>query len=219
MAIISFGPKTAWIAARGASPEAVIAALSLRDVRRVPWGEGAEAAYRTDDRIVFVTTPVDGWVLAFGWALMDQAEEDAAQFARDVADWARRLDTEVVYFTSHRVVELHGWARARPAGRDRAFLYIGERGETVVDEGPPTAEEVELGYARFDAERAGDEWRPPDEDVVFALAARWSVDPSSLEPRSIDVGEGWMGTLAASAGSPSAVSPPPPPRRPWWKFW
>ena len=219
MAIVSFGPKTAWIAARGASPEAVIAALSLRDVRRVPWGEGAEAAYRTDDRIVFVTTPVDGWVLAFGWALMDQAEEDAAQFARDVADWARRLDTEVVYFTTHRVVESHGWARARPAGRDRAFLYVGERGETVVDEGAPTAEEVSLGYARFEAEKAGDDWRPPDEDVVFALAARWSVDPSSLESRFLDVGDGWMGTLAAPAGRPAPASPPSSPRRPWWKFW
>lgn len=78
MAIVSFGPKTAWIAARGATPEAVIAALSLRDVRRVPWGEGIEASYRTDDRIVFVTPSVDGWVFAVGWALMDQAEEDAA---------------------------------------------------------------------------------------------------------------------------------------------
>lgn len=219
MAIVSFGPKTAWIAARGSTPDAVIAALSLQDARRVPWAEGVEASHRTDDRVVFVTPTVDGWVLAVGAALTDHAEDGPAPFARDVSDWARRLDTEVVYFTTHRVVESHGWARARPAGRDRAFLYVGERGETVVDEGAPTAEEVELGYARFDAEKAGDDWRPPDEDVVFALAARWSVDPSSLESRSLDVGDGWMGTLAAPAGRPAAVSPPPSPRRPWWKFW
>jgi hypothetical protein len=45
------------------------------------------------------------------------------------ADLARRLKTEVQYFSTHRIVEAHAWGRAHPEGLGRAYVFVGESGE------------------------------------------------------------------------------------------
>lgn len=220
----SFGYKNAWVAVKDASPAAVAEALSLRGVREADWAAGLQAAY-ADPGSVFVTPPIDGWVLCVGWPLFASVDARPPEFGLRAVEWATTLQTEVQYFATHRVVEAHAWARARPPGLERAYLYVGESGEKVLDLGPPTGEERALGFAFFDPSsdeaQADDYWDREDlayvtEDHVILLAARWSVDPTSLAERDIEVGPGLIGDLA----QPSAVTPTSPaPRKPWWKPW
>src|SRR5919202_5486918 len=100
-AMVGFGFKQAWLAVRDAEPAAVLAALGLRDLGEVPWRDGIDLAYLTDDRIA-VTPPLPGaagtrWVLAVGrWLLR-------ADTGVDVIDLSAVLGTEVQFFATHRV--------------------------------------------------------------------------------------------------------------------
>jgi hypothetical protein len=227
----SFGYKNAWVAVRDRSPEAVAEAMSLRNVRRCDWHAGIKAAYQIGDWSpmtcsVFVTPPIDGWVLCVGFALTAPVDARPPAFGRLAAELTDKLQTEVQYFATHRIVEAHAWARARPGGLERAYLYVGESGEKVLDEGPQSAEERALGFAFFDpgspeAQAAG-YWERKDlthvgEEHVMALASRWSVDPSSLSERNLEVGDGLLGDLGEPPSPPSPRAAPH--QRPWWRFW
>jgi hypothetical protein len=202
----SFGYKNAWVAVKDRRPEAVAEALSLRNVRRCDWDAGIRAAYQYPSTgSVFVTPQIDGWVLCVGFPLFGPAEGRPPAFGRLAAELADKLQSEVQYFATHRIVEAHAWARARPGGLERAYLYVGESGETLLDDGSPTADEQatlkDLTEVR--------------EQHVMALAARWSVDPSSLGERNLEVGDGLLGNF----GEPPPPSPPARPhRKRWWKL-
>jgi hypothetical protein len=212
----SFGYKSAWVAVKDRSPDAVAEALSLRNVRRCDWDAGIKAAYQYPTTgSVFVTPEIDGWVLCVGFPLFAPAEARPPAFGELAAELAEKLQSEVQYFATHRIVEAHAWARARPGALERAYLYIGESGEKMLDEGSRTAEEQALGFAFFDPEsteaQAADYWERKDlthvrEEHVMALASRWSVDPSSLSERNLEVGGGLLGDFGERP-SPSAVTP------------
>ena len=223
----SFGYKNGWIAARDVQPAAVADALSLRNVRPADWNVGLEAAYDYPAmRSVFVTPPIDGWVLCVGLPLMAL---DESSLVLRLPEWAARLGTEVQYFATHRVTEAHTWARARPAGLERGYSYVGETGEKLLDHGPPTAEERALGFAFFDPNHGEDDaayWARqdltfPGEEHVMALAGQWSVDPTTLQERELDVGDGLIGDFgdAPSAPRPPGAPAAKPAKNRWWKFW
>jgi hypothetical protein len=223
----SFGYKNAWLAIKGAGSRAVAEALSLRSVRAADWDTGIKAAYEYPiTSAVFVTPPVDGWVLCVGFPLFTPVDARPPAFGLRAAEWAAELQTEVQYFSTHRIVEAHAWARARPSGLERAYVYVGESGEKVLDFGSQTAEERALGFAFFDPSsdeaQVDDYWERQDlthvgEEHVMALAARWSVDPSALAERDLEVAEGLIGDF----GEPPSPQPVPamPAQRPWWKLW
>jgi hypothetical protein len=231
MKTTGFGYKNAWIAARGSRPAAVAEALGLRNVRAVAWDAGLAASSHDASSAVFVTPAIDGWVLGVGCPLFTLADERAPVVGQRVAEWAARLQTEVQYFCTHRVVEAHAWVRARPSGLERAYAYLGESGEKLLDEGQPTVEERALGFAFFDpgspeAEAEG-YWEREDlayatEEHVLLLASRWSLDPTSLDARDIEVGDGLIGDFEppdrAGLDSPR-VPTVSPGAKPWWKIW
>src|SRR5512136_620999 len=135
----SFGYKNAWIAAKDVRPEAVAQALSLRNVREADWETGIRAAYEYPfTSAVFVSPPIDGWVLCVGLPLFAPVDARPPIFGLCTAEWAAQLQTEVQYFCTHRVVEAHAWARARPTGLERAYVFVGESGEKVLDVGAQT---------------------------------------------------------------------------------
>lgn len=223
----SFGYKNAWVAVKGVSPEAVAEALALRNVRPSDWDGGLKAAYEFPITCsVFVMPPVDGWVLCVGLPLFAPFDERPPVFGLRAAEWAARLQTEVQFFSTHRVVEAHGWARARPTGLERAYAYVGESGEKTADEGPQTPEERALGFAFFDpgSDEAQDDsyWDRDDlvhvgEEHVMALAGRWSVDPTTLGELELEVGDGLLGDFGdPPVPVPSAAIQR---RKPWWKIW
>jgi hypothetical protein len=181
----SFGYKVAWLALRTIDTRAAVEALGLRDIRPANWGGGISQAYES---AVFVTPPLSDWTLAVGVTLFPSGEP--AQVVKPLLERLSRCFGEAHYFATHRVVESHTWARAVHGRLVRGYGWVGDRGETVWDEGEQTPEERDLGFRFFD-ERSPeasqeDYWarqdlRFPDEECVMRLAGAWSLDPTALE--------------------------------------
>ena len=168
-----FGPKTGWIAVRGASAEAVVQALGLRDVRPASWDDGIDAAY---DEGVFVGPPVDGWVFAAGADILTRQV--------DPAGLSRELGSQVQLFRTHRVTEAHEWTLADSGTVIRAVRYVGETGE-FHQTGEPTGAEHALGLDNPDVIIS--------EDEVFAVAGAWSLDPTTLHDHPSEAATGTWG--------------------------
>ena len=194
-----FGHKNVWFAVRGGDPRALAAALALEVVGPCEWHDGLAAAYDSGSGHVWITPEVDGWVLCVGTGLFPHAEETT--FAVTTERLGRLLGTEVQFFGTHRVVESHAWARATADGLQRAYMYVGDKGETVADIGALSREESALGFRFFDerspeASRDGywerEDLEFPNEDHVMRLAGRWSIDPAALEGRELDITAGLL---------------------------
>lgn len=176
--MVGFGSKQAWLAIRDGDPARVMDALGLRDLGPVPWREGVDLAYLTDDRLVL--TPAlpgsgDGrWLLVAGrWLLRAGARVD-------VGDLSASLGTEVQLFATYRVGESHRWERAVDGELVRAFGYLGETGEVTEWLGEPDEAERAIGLPDRLDEEADLLVSEPD---VLRMAGAWSVDPSALDGR------------------------------------
>ena len=196
--ITGFGYKNAWLAIEGRDADRIIAALGLRDRGDIGWDAGLERAYEFMHpgygRYLFITPPIDGWTLCVGLRLFEFAEGRGGAFAKLATRLSRDLDTTVQYFATHRIVDAHVWALARSGELVRAFSYVGESVETLVDIGPQTEAETSLGFAFFDERlpEAQDDayWDRTDlnfprEYHVMALAAAWSLAPPDLQDRLV----------------------------------
>lgn len=167
-----FGGKQAWLAVAGDEPEAVLEALGLRDLGTVPWRDGLDLAHLTDDRVA-ITPPLPGaggtWVLAAGRHLMNPGP--------DVVALSAALGTEVQYFATHRVTELHRWQRADKGDLLRAFGFVGQTGAVTSWFGTPDQAERDAGLpAELDPEASV----LVAERDVFRVAGAWSIDPTTL---------------------------------------
>jgi hypothetical protein len=99
--------------------------------------------------------------------------------AVDVAELSRTLGTEVQYFATYRVGELHRWARAVDGEVTRLFTYVGETGEVELWFGEPDAAEREIGLPATE----DDGLIMVSEKDVLKLAGAWSVNPDELDGR------------------------------------
>lgn len=171
--MVGFGGKQAWLAVRSRAPGDVIAALGLRDLGSVGWRDGIDLAHLTDDRVA-VTPPIDGWTLATGRFLMRPDRPV------DVVALSEALHTDVQYFATHRVTELHRWQRAADGELIRAFGYVGQTGEVTSWHGEVGPAEREAGLPD---ELGEDTTVLVGEKDVLRVAAAWSVDPSTLSGR------------------------------------
>jgi hypothetical protein len=174
---VGFGAKQAWLAVRGIDAEKVIAALSLRELGSAGWRAGIDLAYLTDDRAA-VTPPLPGadgteWTLVTGrWLLRADAKVD-------VPALSATLGTEVQFFATNRVEELHRWERAVDGVPVRRFGYHGADGTVVAWWGEPDEVERAVGVP---AEAPDDEdGLLVGESDVLRVAGAWSVDPSGFE--------------------------------------
>ncbi|MET8360972.1 hypothetical protein [Micromonospora sp. NPDC005171] len=190
-AAIGFGYKLQWLAVRDRSVDTVAAALNLGRPVPANWRDAVTAAH-DDHGNWLLTPPLDQWTLA---ASRDVPAPDDDRFGAWLATLSRLLG-EVQYFGTHRVVEYHGWGRARDGVVERAFAYLGERGEVLFDVGQRTMEEHALGVGAacdeddpWDDDDETSQW--PDEETVLTLAGQWSVDPRKLENALIP-GHPWI---------------------------
>jgi hypothetical protein len=174
--MVGFGGKQAWLAVAAGVPGAVIAALGLRDLGEVPWRDGIDLAHLTDDRVA-VTPLLPGardtrWVLATGRRLLAPGI--------DVIGLSATLGTEVQFFATHRVTELHRWQRAVSGDLVRTFGYVGQTGEVTSWHGDPDPAERDVGLpGTFDEETTV----LVGEKDVLSVAAAWSIDPTTLTGR------------------------------------
>ena len=195
----SFGYKVAWLAMGTSDTERVARALRLQRSRAATWAEGVTAAYKSS---IFVTPPLAGWTMAVSFSLCPPDKPEG--FVKPLIEELSDLFGDAQYFCTHRVVEMHVWARALKGRLIRGYGWIGEKGLTLWDEGVQTKEERDLGFRFFD-ERSpdvelGDYWARkdltfPDESCVMQLAGLWSIDPISLEDRFKEPGLGILGCL------------------------
>ncbi len=192
---IGFGYKSAWVAIRSTETQDVIAALPLQDAAEHSWTGALETVERKPDRTM-VSPPVAGWSLV---AFNGGRAKDGHPIL-DLEALSRRFG-EAQQFATHRVVEYHEWQRWVDGRLVRRYAYSGERGEVLADDGEPDpAEGGVISRAQLESlQDSGDEadWDDvefADEDTVMAVAAAWSVDPSTRDDRSDIKGRPLLGT-------------------------
>jgi len=184
---VPFGYKVAWLAIRSEKPREVAEALGLVKIQDSAWSEGLQAAGRGD---VFVSPPVQGWVLVVSSSLPDAGDGKSTDKCTPLLSRLGKRFPDVQYFATHRVVEYHAWARLKNGVVVRQFAYLGERGEVSWDNGSQTPEEVQLGF-KFDAEKGF----YPDEEDVLHLAEAWSINPMKLDALGLAASLGLAGRL------------------------
>lgn len=206
--VVGFGYKTAWFAVRGTETGQVIDALGLEDVKHKGWAQGLEAV---GEGSVFVTPPVDGWVLiVVGLELCPDTQDKIDRIEELLLDLSSRFGT-TQYFASYRVVDFVAWARAQDGKLLSAVSFCSELDGFVWLAGAMSADERALGLiyeghdlaewseAYFDAlEHGDDDARGLDEEVVIQLAGAWSIDPTTLESRTDVNATGWLARWPAS---------------------
>lgn len=161
------GYKTAWLAIKDVTPEQVIENLNLMWARTANWENGMRAS--EEDKI-FVTPVIDGYVIVTG--VEDLVEDE------ELLDKIAQKFEEVLYFITHRIVDLHSWVKYQNGEKIRRYYYLGESGE-VVSEGKMTPEEIELGFSSLLASDE-DDWDMvefADEESVMEISKAWGVDP------------------------------------------
>ncbi len=193
-----FGYKMAWIAVRTTNTAALLQALPLHLPHQCTWRQGVAGAYA---QTVFVTPAVGEWTLVAGTSLPFLDSPAAVKEAEALLLRLSQTFGEAQYFSSHRLIEAHGWMKAVQGKLVRAYAYVGEQGETVVAKGtftpaePSTLVNTLSAAAQQDAaylER--DDLISPTEELVMQVAAQWSIDPTTLgERRDIAPGQGWQG--------------------------
>ena len=139
---------------------------------------GIDLAHLTDDRVA-VTPPLPGardqlWVLATGRYLM------RPETPVDVVGLSGTLGTEVQFFATHRVTELHRWQRAAEGELIRAFGYVGQTGDVTSWHGEPDPAERDAGLPGV---LDDDTTVLVGEKDVLAVAHAWSIDPTTLTGR------------------------------------
>jgi hypothetical protein len=186
-----------WLAVRSGNPLLVQAALGLHNPTPCSWEEGLSAAH---DRRLFISPPIRGWVLIMGTNL-PEPNEDVDKCYRFVLELSRKLG-QVQFFSVNRAVNHHAWVQADQGAIVRAYAWAGR---TVWNQGNATRAEMELGLRCFtygEGEERIDFGRPDpaalNTERLTLLAARWSVDPTAIDPRMLRENQGIAGQLSRS---------------------
>jgi hypothetical protein len=177
---IPFGYKASWIAIRGATPQAVAGHLNLKDLDSCSWKQGLQKALTYKG--LFISPVVDEWVLIIG----NPPDAGQASFRPFLKELSKAFG-DVFYFGTHRVVGYNAWAIARGGEIVRAFAYLGERGEFLLNVGDRLPEEIELATGLEDEDGA------PNEETVLDLAAQLVFDPREIDAYTEAVGPGHFG--------------------------
>ena len=185
-----------WLAVKSANPQAVQSALGLHKPRPCSWEQGLA---RSQDFKLFVSPPINGWVLVAGPGLPEPSD-DVDRVFHFILRLSRNVG-QVQYFSVNRAVNSHAWVLADQARVRRAYAWAGT---TLWSQGELTSAEKELAMTCFDYGEASPPHFPPHEmhranvDKVPLLAGRWSVDPTALDQSANELGLGIAGELRQS---------------------
>jgi hypothetical protein len=190
----AFGSRpTCWLAVRSLNPKAVQAALGLDHFAPCPWAEGMAGGHE-----FFIGPSVNGWIIVTGSGLPNPGcnVDDCFHFLTELS---RKLG-QVQFFQAERLLHHHAWAHMENGVVIRAYAWAGE---TVWNEGPKTAAEMDLsmkcfGYGEHPhaSSWAAAEWTATNVAKVPLLAARWSLDPARIDERLRKHANGVAGELS-----------------------
>jgi len=124
-----FGYKVSWFALRTSDPVSVLDALELGAGTPANWSSGLADVYersQDDDRWIFVSPPLNGWVLAVSsswpYPTIETHHGIGARFDVVFSRLMKRFD-DVQFFGSYRVSDFAAWARAVNGAPTRIFAY------------------------------------------------------------------------------------------------
>ena len=170
----------AWLTIRTRNLQAVQSALGLSNPRPCTWIEGI-----VREQKLFIAPPVNGWILVVGSGLPDANDDVDATF-RFLLDLSRKLG-QVQFFAANRVLGHHAWALVEAGRVVRAYAWAGQ---TLWNQGVKTRAELELGLKCFRYFEGPGSLSFGQTDVIALntdkvplLAARWSLDPASIDER------------------------------------
>ncbi len=185
-----------WIAIRTSRPHVVQAALRLQKAIPCTWEEALSV---TNERKLFISPAISGWVLVFGSRVPDPAD-DVDRCYRFILDLSRKLG-HVQFFALNRALGHHAWVQAEQGTILRAYAWAGK---TLWNQGTRTPAEIELhmncyGYTET-PERGpfGQDSSAPNAEKLPLLAARWSVDPTAVDARLFSEDHGIAGEISQS---------------------
>lgn len=185
-----------WLAIKTRQPAAVLEALQITKATPCSWEEGLA---RTFNRKLFVSPPVDGWIVVLGTALPDPAVDIDVCF-RFLTQLSRKLG-HVQFYNLNRALNHHAWAVLDKGEVLRAYAWAGA---TLWNQGPITPAEISLklhcldyGQNPSQLEDQGDALAANTERVPL-LAARWGMDPAVLARCLTDERGGLTGELRPS---------------------
>ena len=188
-----FEAPNRWLAVRSQSSQAVQTALGLQHARACTWSDALGAPFEPR---LFIAPPVDGWVLVMGCDLPDPADDidDCFKFLVGLSE---KLG-EVQFFSRHRAVSHHGWARLEGGQVLRAYAWAGE---TLWNQGEMTDAERELKLRCLAYSQSSNVLGLAEREIlalnterVVRLAARWSLDPTTVSGPTLE-GPGIAGDL------------------------
>ncbi|MBM3847887.1 MAG: hypothetical protein FJ405_16575 [Verrucomicrobia bacterium] len=184
-----------WLAVRCQDSVEVQTALRLRNPRLCSWEEGL---HRAMDHRLFISPPMNGWILVMGADLPDPSEDADACF--HLISRLSRVLGEVQFFSINRMFNHHAWALADAGRVRRGYAWAGQ---TVWNQGVPTQVELALRLPTYDycelPQRAFLSYSDPlgtATEKVTALAARWSVDPTTVDFRRLRGNPGISGKFS-----------------------
>jgi hypothetical protein len=181
-----------WLAIRSRSLGAVQVALELDNPKPCSWSEGLSS-----DRQLFISPPLQGWILVVGAGLPDPSD-DVDECFRFLMELSRRLG-HVQLFKADSTLHHHAWARVEAGRVVRAYAWAGR---TVWNQGMKTGVERELGLKCFGyGEQISAPWGVNDlmaanVERVQSLAARWSLNPAAIDARFVERSRGIAGRPA-----------------------
>jgi hypothetical protein len=185
-----------WLAVKSTNPQSVQNALGLNNPTPCSWEQGLA---RSQDFKLFVSPPINGWVLVAGLGLPDPSD-DVDQVFHFILHLSRKVG-QVHYFSVNRAINSHAWVLADQGRVRRAYAWAGT---TLWSQGELTPAEKELAMICFEYGEASPPHFPPHEmhranvDKVPLLAGRWSVDPMALDQSANELGLGITGELRQS---------------------
>lgn len=189
------GQLCRWVAIRSRNLDAVQTALGLDNPVPCSWTEGI---VQVSERKLFLSPPVNGWILVVGPRLPDPADDVDACF-----HFLHRLSRElgeVQFFSVNRIVGHHAWARFDGGEAFRGYAWAGE---TLWNHGPKTWAERKLGLKCYGYLEGASELRfetleqaRANVERVMLLAASWSIDPTSVDENMLTDARGVAGDLS-----------------------
>jgi hypothetical protein len=192
-----FHQPARWLAIRSGNLQLVQSALRLNNPTPCSWEEGLSVAH---EHKLFISPPIRGWVLVMG-SNLPEPSEDVDRCFRFILDLSRKLG-QVQFFSLNRAVNHHAWVHAEQGVVLRAYAWAGK---PLWNQGPLTRAEMDLGLKCFsygEGEDRVDFGRPDpaalNTERLPLLAARWSLDPSSIDARMLRENRGIAGQLSRS---------------------
>lgn len=190
-----------WLAIRSGNVAAVQETLGLSNPQRCTWKDGF--AISGVERL-FISPPVNGWILVVGPAL-PAPEEDVDFCFHFISHISKRLG-HVQFFSLNNALNHHCWVRAHTGRIERAYAWCGE---TQWNQGSITPEESVIG---MECRQYGESV----EDLNFQqvnslnkntanisqLAAQWSLNPAALKPEIFAKSAGITGELFPATSEP-----------------